>query len=288
MLHELDNLAQSMSSETVKINLVNKHYTNWTVLGLSEKDQIWIIGSFCLVLGYLIIHTKSTFLAFFGMIETVMGFPIAFILFKGVLQISFFGTMHFNLVFMILGVAADDFFIFSDSWRQAGKMELLVQGDINRRMAITYRRASKSMFVTSITSAAAFAVAAFTSELMPIKSLGLMGSVLLIVNYFMVCSVFPSLIIIRERLQHSAAYRRCCVCKRCIPRTARQEEPPVSPSHKVNNSIDTFMANPQSAEDEGSIPSPSRDVPSSPTRSRGTSSFRSISTLTPEEEEYAK
>lgn len=51
------------------------------------------------------------------MIETVMGFPIAFLLFKAVLRISFFGTMHFNLVFMILGVAADDFFIFSDSWR---------------------------------------------------------------------------------------------------------------------------------------------------------------------------
>lgn len=123
-------------------------------------------------------------------------------------------------------------------------MEQLIHGDVNRRMAITYRRASKSMFVTSITSAAAFAVAAFTSDLMPIKSLGLMGSVLLIVNYFMVCSVFPSLIILRERFQHSAAYRRCCICKRCVPRSVKLVEAAVSPTHKVNNSIDGLAANP--------------------------------------------
>ena len=197
MLSSIDSLAASHSNGSLRIGLVNKHYTNWVILLLSEKDQIWIIGSFSLVLVYLVVHTKSVFLAFFGMVQTLMGFPISFLIFRVVLRISFFGTMHFNLVFMILGVAADDFFIFSDTWRQTGKMKALIQGSRQRRMAITYRRASKSMFVTSFTSAAAFVVAALTSDIMPIKSLGLMGSVLLVVNYFLVCSVFPAFLVIR-------------------------------------------------------------------------------------------
>ena len=155
-------------------------------------------------------------------------------------------------------------------------------------MAITYRRASKSMFVTSVTSAAAFAVAAFTSDLMPIKSLGLMGSALLIVNYFMVCSVFPSLIILRYRFINSTVYRRICKCKRC-GRKVKLLERAVSPNHKANNSIDSFViGNPQCGEDDGTeLPSPSREAPTSPVRSFTSNLTRShtlrSSVLTPEE-----
>ncbi len=131
-------------------------------------------------------------------------------------------------------------------------MDSLIDGDIHKRMALTYRRASKSVFVTSITSAAAFAVAALTSDIMPIKSLGLLGSVLLLVNYFLVCTVFPSLIIIRERVLHSSFYRRCCICKKCVPKLKERK------GHEVNNSIDVIIGNPQTPEDDDEPVSPRR------------------------------
>lgn len=94
------------------------------------------------------------------------------------------------LIFIILGIAADDVFVFIDAWRQSANIPLF-KGDKYKRMAYTFRRASRAMLVTSSTTAAAFLANVF-SPVMPVKAFGVFAGVLVPMNFFLTVMIMPS------------------------------------------------------------------------------------------------
>lgn len=110
------------------------------------------------------------------------------------------------MIFIVLGIAADDIFVFIDAWRQSEKIPEL-QGDKVRRMAYTFRRSSRAMSVTSSTTAAAFFANVF-SPIMPIKSFGIFSGVIVPANFILVILIFPSAVIIYENY-----FLPCCQCQ---------------------------------------------------------------------------
>lgn len=83
-----------------------------------------------------------------------------------------------------------------------------MKADYNLRMAVTFRRAAKAMLATSFTTSAAFLATAF-SDLMPITSFGIFSSILVPMNYLLVITYFPSLLIIAETKFNGL---KCCLC----------------------------------------------------------------------------
>lgn len=75
------------------------------------------IAAFSVVYVYVIIHVRSIMIATYGMIQTLLAFPIAYFIYRVVFQIKFYNTLNNASVFIIFGVAADDFFVFSDAWK---------------------------------------------------------------------------------------------------------------------------------------------------------------------------
>ena len=131
------------------------------------------------------------------MIQTLLSFPVAFFFYRLVGQVSAYSTIHNLSVFIILGIAADDLFVFTDAWRQTGKFPM-TRDDMNRRMALTYRRASKAMLVTSLTTASAFLVTGF-SDIMPISAFGILSATLILANYLLVISMYPAVLVLHHR-----------------------------------------------------------------------------------------
>lgn len=70
------------------------------------------------------------------------------------------------VIFIVLGIAADDIFVFIDAWRQSAAI-VLFKGNLHMRMSYTFKRAVRAISVTSSTTAVAFLANAF-SPLMPI------------------------------------------------------------------------------------------------------------------------
>ena len=101
------------------------------------------------------------------------------------------------VVFIVLGIAADDIFVFIDGWRQSGSFPQF-KGNVYKRMAYTFRRAVRAMAVTSSTTAVAFFVN-ITSQLMPIRAFGIFAGVIVLVNYILVVLFFPPTIIFYEK-----------------------------------------------------------------------------------------
>ena len=101
--------------------------------------------------------------------------------------------MHTLVIFIVLGIAADDIFVFIDAWRQSYCIKE-IQDDTQKRLAYSFRRAARATAVTSSTTSVAFLANAF-SPLMPVSSFGIYAAIIISVNYALVILIFPPLII---------------------------------------------------------------------------------------------
>ena len=111
-------------------------------------------------------------------------------------------------IFIILGIGADDIFVFNDAWHQAPVLHPSLENDMVRRMAWTYRRAASAMLVTTSTTCAAFLATAL-SRIMPISAFGFWAAILIATNYVLVITYFPAIKVIRHEYMRD---KRCWCC----------------------------------------------------------------------------
>jgi hypothetical protein len=68
---------------------------------------------------YMTFHLKSFFLSTTALINILMSIPIALVIYNFALQIHYFSFLHILSLVIILGLGADDIFVFHDIWTQA-------------------------------------------------------------------------------------------------------------------------------------------------------------------------
>ena len=168
--------------------------------GLSFKDLSWTILCIVCVYSYIAIHTRSLVMASVAMWEIVLSIFVAFFWHRLVFQVRFFQFINFLIVFVVLGIGADDVFVFIDAYRQSsaelralGKPETLAD-----RLLHTMRRASTAIFVTSLTTAAAFLATAIT-PLKPLQSFGIFSALVILCVLWMNLLIMPPMIVLYAR-----------------------------------------------------------------------------------------
>lgn len=80
-------------------------------------DVLYALASILFVWGFMVFHLKSYFLSTFSILSTIFSFGITSLIFQGILQIDYFSTLHILVIFIILGISADDYFVFFDAWK---------------------------------------------------------------------------------------------------------------------------------------------------------------------------
>ena len=174
------------------VNIVNK-----IVDKVIKSDFMWAFGSFIFVFFYMLFHTKSIMLTILSMWEIILAFPIALFIYLVVFRIKYFANIHIVIIFLILGIAADDFFIFLNTWEQSEAIPMF-ENDLVARISYVYRKASKAMLVTTITTIFAF-LATGISGALPISTFGFFAATLIGMNYLLVISYYPACVILREK-----------------------------------------------------------------------------------------
>ena len=172
------------------------------------------IVSFTFVLIYVSFHIKSIFLAVLAMLAIGFSYPIAIFFNRFIFQVDFFQSLNFIAVFVILGISADNIFVFTDTWQQTLQYDLLNPDSENKynnfqtRMNHTWRKATKAISTTSFTTAMAFLATGF-SKIMPISAFGYFACILVIINYLFAIVTYPACLILFERyLAHRCRYRQ--------------------------------------------------------------------------------
>ena len=84
---------------------------------LVKQDTNYAVFSVGFVFIYLIYHLGSIYLATIGITIILFSFPVTSMLYTGVLRCLYFGSLHNLVIFIVLGIAADDIFVFIDGWR---------------------------------------------------------------------------------------------------------------------------------------------------------------------------
>ena len=113
---------------------------------LVNEGMQYIVFSVTVVLVYMSIHLQSILLAIMGLFQILFSFPLAYALYHYVFNIPYLDTLSMLIVFVLLGVGADDVFVFTDAWKQS--IHYVNPNDedlILKRMTFAYRRASKAM-----------------------------------------------------------------------------------------------------------------------------------------------
>uniref|UniRef100_A0A7S3MTB7 SSD domain-containing protein n=1 Tax=Strombidium inclinatum TaxID=197538 RepID=A0A7S3MTB7_9SPIT len=123
-------------------------------------------------------------------------------------------------IYLVLGIASDDIFVFIDAWKQSAhpSPEVLL-GIQKKRKAYAFRRAVCAMAVTSSTISVAFFANIF-NPVMPIKSFGIIAGVIISINYFLVVMFMPPATVFFEK-------RGCCCIRGCWSSSKEYEKPEI-------------------------------------------------------------
>ena len=88
-------------------------------LNLALADMYSAVFSVMFVYVYLTIHLKSCFLSTCGISIIIFSFPFTVMVTEGIAGVTYFGTLQIIAVYIVLGIAADDIFVFYDAWLQS-------------------------------------------------------------------------------------------------------------------------------------------------------------------------
>lgn len=174
-------------------------YTGYDPLGaIVLADMAKVIIGIILLGIYMCIILQSLFLTACALFQSFMSFLGGNLIYRylwptqsGIGYEDNFILFCALSIFIILGVGADDVFVFTDTWSENSKHDKM---DVAQRFSLTYLGAGKAMFVTSLTTVICFfsnIASAFTN----IAAFGTFAGLIIAVNYLMVMSFFPSCVI---------------------------------------------------------------------------------------------
>lgn len=160
-------------------------------------DIIYPSIAMMIILLIMWFYTESVLLTFVLVLSVVSALIIAYFLYMIVFGLKFFPFLNITTLIFLVGIGADDAFVFTDVWRQSKQNN--PGATLTRITADTLKHASLSMFVTSFTTAAAF-IANFSSQITTIKCFGIYAGIAILCKFSMMVTWFPAVCVINEKL----------------------------------------------------------------------------------------
>ena len=173
------------------------------VLSYIVEDMMFAVGAMVIVFAYLLFNLESLFLAAGGFFQIVISVPLSFACFMmmGFTHVSF---LQFMGLFIILGIGADDIFVFMDAYRQCQRMTF---ADDLSRFSYAYKRAAGAMLTTSLTTGIAFFATAI-SPIPAIAAFGITMGFMVMINFLLAVTFFPACVVYFYR--HLDCNGACC------------------------------------------------------------------------------
>ena len=131
-------------------------------------DLLLAAGSFLFIFCFIWINTGSLWITSWALLGILTNFFGANLVYRMLLDFQYIGIFHVLSVFIILGIGADDVFVFFNTWKL---MEQRKYPNLIIHLTETFRSAASAMFVTSLTTMAAF-LASAASPLLAVSSFG--------------------------------------------------------------------------------------------------------------------
>ena len=95
------------------------------------------------------------------MFQVLVSVPVSVVIYNCLLGIEYISMLHIFVIIMIIGIGADDLFVFHDFWENARKVPALKKQPI-LRITHSFWQSTQAMMLTSLTSTVAFLACSIT------------------------------------------------------------------------------------------------------------------------------
>ena len=175
------------------------------IQSLVFQDLALIAGSFTFIFLFMWFQTGSLWITWFAIFSIITAFCASNLVYRIALDFRYFGIFHVLALFILLGIGADDVFVFFDTWKESSHHSYK---SLAHRISDCYRRSAFAMLYTSLTTAVAFVVSA-TSPFLAVSTFGIFAALLVVVNYISVITYFPCVVVMYEIYFNKYI---CCCC----------------------------------------------------------------------------
>lgn len=198
------------------------------VIRQAMHDLLYAIGSMLFIFVFMGFQTRSLWITCFAVLSILWSFLGANLIYRCVVGFEYFGFFHILAIFIILGIGADNLFVFCDIWKLTAMEDY---PSLTHRLSDAYSRSARSMFITSLTTTVAFVCSA-VSPLLATRSFGVFAGILVMYNYLSVIIFFPTVVVVYH------LYFEKCIwpCCRCCNKT--QEDDEVTSYHVIGETKD--------------------------------------------------
>lgn len=163
-------LSQQFKSDSIEVIAMSWRFREQQVQQYLNSDLQYIGYVVLTCFLYMIFHLRSLYFSILSLLNIAFSVPISMLIYRHVFEITYFSSLHLSVVIIIIGIGCDDIFVFHDFWKSNFSIPALKHRSI-MRLSYVFRKAFKSMFVTSLTSAVMFASCVY-SDIMPVRSFG--------------------------------------------------------------------------------------------------------------------
>ncbi|XP_063242455.1 protein dispatched isoform X2 [Bacillus rossius redtenbacheri] len=200
--HRLDS--HLLRQGSVKVTAIEFGLKN-TLFDECLVRDTWMIGAGGLfILLCMWWYTGSLFLTVMTTIAIAFSLGISYFMYTLVFELSFFPFMNLLASIVVIGIGADDAFIFCKVW-QCSKVEKN-NSSLVRLVDETLRHATLSMFVTTLTTAAAF-YASYVTSITAIGCFSVFAGTATLANFVLMVTWLPASVVVSER----------CCCPPMVP-----------------------------------------------------------------------
>ncbi|XP_037634369.1 protein dispatched homolog 3 [Sebastes umbrosus] len=145
-----------------------------------------VISGACITVLVFVLTSFSVFLTFFGLASIGLSCLMALFLYHVVFGVRYLGILNGVAAFVIIGIGVDDVFVFISTFRQASHLRQPQQ-----RMIYTIKTAGRATFLTSFTTAAAYAANTF-SQIPAVHDFGLFMALIVSCCWLCVSALMPA------------------------------------------------------------------------------------------------
>ena len=168
------------------------------------KDLYGIVPCMFLFVFLLIqFHSGSNWVAAAGLFQILGAFGAGFTFYEVLLWRPFFPFLNLMSLPLVMGIGADDIFVYVDAWRQSFTL-LPGETPIANRLSWTIKRAGSAMLVTSMTTTVSL-IANCVSPITSIKCFGLMAGMVITADFVLMLIFIPCVVLIQYTTFSEAA-----------------------------------------------------------------------------------
>jgi hypothetical protein len=155
-------------------------------------------AAFAAIYALMWLQTGSFFVSTLASIESLSALGVAYFVYMIVMWLPFFPFLNLVGVFIVIGIGADDVFVFMDAWKQS---DVMMTGDhnkqLNLRMAWVLKRAGGATLVTSLTTSFAF-FASSISNITGLKCFGIYTGIVVIADFVLMITYLPAVVMLNH------------------------------------------------------------------------------------------